>query len=186
MSWNPDEEEQTSLNTIIEKGAYRCIVAEAKQSMKDPETVGVQVVLQVCEHQPQAGNKYDGRKIFLYMTWANRNAIAVDIGRRKLADLLFACGISGKQYNSASQVAEDVVDKEIIANVTVGKRTDTGEEKNDVSMFFNKQGLHRGKEQKIKLYPWGGLTSGGSVQAGRGATHKDALKPPSVDEDLPF
>jgi hypothetical protein len=186
--WNPDAEEASTGGNIIPKGAYRCFVSEAKQHMKNIDSVGIQVVLQIVEHSPQAGNRYNGRKVFLYFTWSNPSEMAVMLGRRKLSDLLFATGKSGKMYNSASEVAEDLSGSEIIANVTVTKRTDTGEDKNDVAMFFTPKGVHRGPKQSIKMYEWGGIENGTEKPArpGKPATGAAAYTPAAADEDVPF
>ncbi len=182
MSWNPDEEEASTGSMVLPKGAYRCLVVEAKQNFKNVNSVGVQVVLQVIEHEPQAGNKYDGRKVFLYFTWDNLNEMAKKIGRRQLADLLFAAGKNGRPYNSATEISEALQDTEVIANLKIVKRSDTGEDKNEAAMFFNLKGQHRGDKQTVKMFPWGGIEEG--LGSGRGNGQTSAAT--SEDGDVPF
>lgn len=177
MAWNPNEESESVGFEPLPKGAYRVLVAESSQHMKDKDTVGLKVTLQVVPHKAGESNAYENRKVWLYFTWDNRSAEAVAIGRRKIADLLFACGIESKAYNSASEIASDITDKECIANISIRKRTDTGENKNDVDMFFNLKGAHRGAKQTQKVGEWQG-TDGKAKPA--------AFKVPDIDEDVPF
>jgi len=181
MIWIPANEEPTVSNILLPKAAYRCLIAEASQHFKSVNNVGLKVVLQVVEHEPQAGNKFSGRKIFLYFTWDHPNEMAVSMGRRKLSDLLFAIGNGDSKFNSASEIADAIVDHELIANVKIGKRSDNGEDRNEVDMFFNLKGIHRGPKQTVKLLPWGGIEDVGTARG-----HVGGGKASAEPEDTPF
>ncbi len=178
MTWNPDQEESTESLNIVDKGAYLCFVSGAEVSMKDINTRGVKVTLQILNPNATTITKYDGRKVFLYYTWDNKNAMAVKLGRQGLADLLFALEVSNKTFNTPDDVCDAIINGEVLCNVVQRKRTDTGELQNNVQMYFRKDGVHRGPKQTFKLYDWGGVEEG----LGSGGAHGAE----SSDSDVPF
>ncbi len=181
MTWNPEQEEATESMSLVEKGAYLCLVSDAEVAMKDINTRGVKLTLQILHPNATTMTKYDGRKVFLYYTWDNKNAMAVKLGRQGLADLLFALDVKGKQFNTPDDVCDAVINGEVIANVIQRKRTDTGDIQNNVQMFFRKDGTHRGAKQTFRVLDWGGVESGlGSGRSNGGASAT------ADDGDVPF
>jgi hypothetical protein len=156
MTWNPNEEEESVSDFIVEKGAYLCVVTSAESHMKDINTRGIKLTLQVCHPNASLLTKFENRRIFLYYTWDNKNSVAVKLGRQKLADLLYAVN-EMKACQTPDDVCDLVINKEVIANVVVTKRTDTGDNRNEVKMYFRKDGTHRGAKQTQLIDKWGGI-----------------------------
>lgn len=179
MTWNPAEEEETTNGNLIDKGSYLCLVSDA--SVHQGATInhrGIKVTLQIVNPRPGIETKFDGRKVYLYFTWDNPNATAVQIGKKKLADLLFAVDVI-RAFNTPDDVCNVILDKEVLCNVFPRKRTDTGETNNDVSMFFRPDGTHRGSKQSFKLDPWGGVSD--EAVSARGHASVSA-----GEDDVPF
>jgi hypothetical protein len=182
MTWIPEQEEETESFGLVEKGGYLCLISDAQVAMKDINTRGVKVTLQILNPNSTVETKYENRKLFLYYSWDNRNDMAVKLGRQKLADLLFAIETDSKKpFNTPDDVCDELVNKEVLCNVTTRKRSDTGEMQNDVQMYFRKDGVHRGTKQNFKLLTWGGVESG----LGSGRANGPAILAESED-GVPF
>jgi len=183
MTWIPGQEDETEGYGLIEKGGYLCLIADAQSAMKDINTRGVKVTLQILNPNSSIETKYENRKVFLYYTWDNKNPVAVKIGRQKIADLLFAIGTDvNKPFNTPEAVCQEILDKEVLCNIVQRKRTDTGEMQNDVQMYFRNDGSYRGKKQSFRLEKWGGVDGDVGVSGGRVAGGSN----PAFSDDVPF
>ncbi len=141
MTWNPDEEiASESKYALLPKALYRVVIekVETKVNNVDVSKIGVNMMFTVIDYDLENPCQFSKSKIFSYFTWSHPNDIAVQMGRKKIADILFAAE-KIKQYQGPSEFAEELLGQEILVNVIQQKRSDTGELKNEIAGAFNLQ-----------------------------------------------
>jgi len=77
-------------------GYYKVVIleSEVKESQNKPGSKYLSLKLQVAD------GKHQNRTLFANLTVANRNEVAVKIGREQIARLVKACGLPGLQDSS--------------------------------------------------------------------------------------
>jgi hypothetical protein len=141
--------------TLLPKGGYRVLVSKCELKYKDGSIHSGSSYFSIAfDIIPYAGaGEYElaGRKAFVNITWENKNAEAVDIGRGKLADLMFAVGIP--TFTSTSSFCNMIVNRECYIEIGHKLRKDNGQMETVINGFWNAQSKLQRKAKSKPIPP---------------------------------
>jgi len=188
MSFNIDDvpESKEFEFTLLPEGGYRVVIATADFKYKQGNTSSNWFSLSFDVLPYSGAGEYDlaGRKLFINLTWENANTTAVEIGRGKLADLMFA--VSAKSFNYPSELIPQLLNKELYVQVGHKPRKDTGAMETDIKGFWSVGGRQRRKEPKpIPVPPSAQAIATAPAQAPKQAPRYSS-DPGFGDADVPF
>ena len=172
-------EPQTVENELLPEGGYRLYVNSLKRVFKADGSGAnwFEAEFAVLPYAGTGDNPFEGRKAWHNFTFDNPNAMAVQIGRRQLADFLWACAGRDVVINDPLDIERGGIGKEIYAYI--GTRVDKRDNKlrQDFKMFYGLKGGKRSDPKASLPMPpesaMGSLPSPTAMGAKMGSNYDD-------------
>lgn len=134
---------------LLPEGGYRVLITECnfKHKNGDVNSNWFNVRFDVLPYDGVSEYELTLRRLYTKYTWENANAMAVEIGRGTLADLMFAVAAPGFTY--PAELPELMLNKELYIEVFHKARKDQpGSFEESIRGYWSLKGRQRKKNEK--------------------------------------